>query len=327
VVHWPPPELPEFEDMTRHPTARRVHRQDSAPDDVFVARVLESSAWAKQNSRMLITGGIIAAIVIVGLVYFVSSRRATESQAAAQLTQVRAVSMSGNNPLAIRELEQFLARFDGTAAAEEARLMLGQAYLQAGQPQQAQEAVQPIAGDRSSGLGINAALLLAASYEAAQEPHRAEEVFLSLADDARFLFQRQDALDNAARIRLQRGDAAGAAELYQRLLDITPQSNTERPIFELRLGEALALAATGGSTNAAPPPPSPEPPPTEPSPAPEPPTPPPENPEPPAAPVDPALDGDEDGGAGALGWPALLLLPLLAWRRLARRMPAAGRRQ
>lgn len=239
--------------MTRHPTARRVHRQDSAPDDVFVARVLETSAWAKQNSRMLIIGGIIAAVVIVGLFYFVSTRRASEAQAATQLTQVRAVVMSGNNPLAIRELEQFLSRFDGTAAADEARLMLGQAYLQAGQTQQAQETIEPLADDVDSGLGLNAAMLLAASYEAAQEPHRAEEVFLNIAEEARFLFQRQDALDNAARIRLQRGDAAGAAELYQQLLDITPESNTERPIFELRLGEARALAATGGETNAAPP--------------------------------------------------------------------------
>ena len=241
--------------MTRHPTARRVHRQDSAPDDVFVARVLETSAWAKQNSRMLIIGGIVAAVVIVGLLYFVTSRRANEAQAATQLTQVRAVAMSGNHPLAIRELEQFLGRFDGTAAADEARLMLAQSYLQTGQAQQARETVAPLARNLDSGLGINAALLLAATYEAAQEPHRAEEVFLNIAEEARFLFQRQDALDNAARIRLQRGEPAGAVELYRRLLEMTPQSNTERPIFELRLGEALALQATGGTGNAAPPPP------------------------------------------------------------------------
>jgi hypothetical protein len=42
--------------------------------------------------------------------------------------------------------------------------------------------------------------------------------------------------------------------MYQRLLDITPLNNTERPIFELRLGEAQALAAIGGTTNAAVPP-------------------------------------------------------------------------
>ena len=245
--------------MTRHPTARRVHRQDAEPDDIFVARVLETSAWAKQNSRMLVIGGIVAAVLIIGLFYFVTSRRATNAQAAAQLTQARAVAMSGNNALAIRELEQFLARFEGTPSAAEARLMLGRAYLDAGQVQQAQNTIEPLAGDMSSGLGINAATLLASSYEAAQEPHRAEEIYLEMAEEARFLFQRQDALDNAARIRLQRGDAAGAAELYRQLLEITPQSNPERPIFEMRLGEALTQAAVGGTSNAAAPPPPPAP--------------------------------------------------------------------
>lgn len=240
--------------MTRHPTARRVHRQDSAPDDVFVARVLETSAWAKQNSRTLIIGGIVAAVIVIGLVYFVTSRRAERAQAAAQLTQVRAVALSGNAPLAIRELEQFLSRFGGTPSADEARLMLGRAYLDAGQIQQAQQMVEPLADNLGSGLGINAAFLLANTYEAAQEPHRAEEIYLEIGEEARFMFQRQDGLDNAARIRLQRGDAAGAAELYERLLEITPASNTERPIFELRLGEARALAVTGGPTNAAVPP-------------------------------------------------------------------------
>lgn len=242
--------------MTRHPTARRVHR-DAEPDDIFVARVLETSAWAKQNSRMLVIGGIIAAVLIIGLFYFVTSRRSTNAQAAAQLTQARAVAMSGNSQLAIRELEQFLARYGGTPSADEARLMLASAYLDVGQPQQAQATAQPLADDMSSGLGINAAMLLAASYEAAQEPHRAEEIYLEMAEDARFMFQRQDGLDNAARIRLQRGDAAGAAELYRQLLEITPESNTERPIFEMRLGEALTQAAVGGTTNAAAPPPPP----------------------------------------------------------------------
>ena len=236
--------------MTRHPTARRVHRQDSAPDDVFVARVLETSAWAKQNSRRLLIGGVIAAVVVLGLLYFFTTRQNQRVQAATQLTQVRAVALSGNTPLAIRELEQFLARFGGTPSADEARLMLGQAYLQNGQIQQAQDAVEPLAGDYDSGLGINAALLMAGTHEAAQEPHRAEEIYLRLADDAPYLFQQQDALDNAARIRLQRGDAAGAVELYERLLELTPANNTERPIFELRLGEALAAAAVGGSTGA-----------------------------------------------------------------------------
>lgn len=244
------PETPRIEHMTRHPTARRVHREE-APDDVFVARVLESSAWAKKHGRTLVIGGIIAAVVILGLVYFLMSRRNQSAQAAAQLTQVRAVALSGNTQLSIRELEQFLERFGGTPSAPEARLMLGRAYLEAGQIQLAQQTVQPIAGDLDSAMGVNAAFLLASTYEAAQEPHRAEELFLSVAEEARFLFQKQDALDNAARIRLQRGDAAQAAELYERLLEMTPLGNAERPVFELRLGEARARAAVGGADPAA----------------------------------------------------------------------------
>jgi tetratricopeptide (TPR) repeat protein len=245
------PENPTIEEMTRHPTARRVHRQE-APDDAFIAGVLETGAWAKQHSRTLIIGGVVAAVVITSLVLFLMSRSNQRAQAITQLTQVRAVAMSGNATLAIRELEQYLARFGGAPAADEARLLLARAYLENGQPQQAQETVQSLSRSLRGPMGVNAAFLLAAAYEAAQEPHRAEDVYLRAANDAPFLFQRQDALDNAARIRLQRGDAAGAVELYQRLLDVTPLANTERPIFELRLGEAQALAASGAGQTAAP---------------------------------------------------------------------------
>ncbi|HEX6309190.1 MAG TPA: tetratricopeptide repeat protein [Longimicrobiales bacterium] len=239
--------------MTRHPTARRVHRE-AAPDDVFVARVLETSAWAKQHRRTLIIAGIVTAVVVVGLIYGISSRRAQNARAATQLTQVRALAMSGNAQLAIRDLEQFVESYGGTPSGDEGRLLLARTYLEAGQNAQARQTVESVARDLDSGLGINAALLLAAAYESAQEPHRAEEVYLRVGEDARFLFQRQDALDNAARLRIQRGDVAGAVELYERLVEMTPVGNPERPVYELRLGEARALAATGASTAGAVPP-------------------------------------------------------------------------
>lgn len=84
-----------------------------------------------------------------------------------------------------------------------------------------------------------------------------------------------------------------------------------------------------------PPPPAPEPPPPEPppeTPPPEPPPPappppptsgdPPPTPDPPPAtpePTEPVDEGVDDGGAGAFGWPALLLLPLLVLGRFSRR--------
>lgn len=232
--------------MTRNPTARRVHREDSAPDDVFVAGVLETTAWAKQHSRKLIIGGIVAAVLLVSIVLFLQGRADRREQAAAQLTQVRAVALSGNTALAISELEQFLTRFGGTPAESEARLLLGRAYMQNAQPQETIEAVQPLARDVDSDMGTNAAFLLAAAHEAAGNPEQAEQAYLRVAEDARFRFQRQDALDNAARIRLATGDAQGALEIYERLLEMTPADAAEYQIFQLRAGEVRALAAGAG---------------------------------------------------------------------------------
>src|SRR5690606_40428659 len=64
--------------------------------------------------RSLVIGGIIAAVVVVGLYFFIASRRAAHAQAASRLTQVRAIALSGNVQLSIRELENFLTEFGGT---------------------------------------------------------------------------------------------------------------------------------------------------------------------------------------------------------------------
>jgi hypothetical protein len=90
-------------------------------------------------------------------------------------------------------------------------------------------------------------------------------------------------------------------------------------------GEAEGQCASLGGTDP-PPAPAPTPPPAPPPPAPTPPAPTPPPPEPPPAPPPTSLPPPpaeppaiEDGGAGAMGWLTLLLLPLLARRRRARR--------
>lgn len=234
--------------MTRHPTARRVHRE-TQPDDAFVAGVLETTAWARQHRRPLIIVGIAVAVVLTGLVLFMNQRSATRERAAAELTQVRAVALSGNNPLAIRELEAYLERYGGTPSAEEARLLLGRTYLAEGQTQQAVDAVAATARNVGTVTGVNAAFLQANAYEAAGQPEQAEQAYLRVADGARFLYQKQEALDQAARLRLERGDAAGAVSLYERVLDITPEEDGVRAVYELRLGEARAAAGNRSSGN------------------------------------------------------------------------------
>jgi predicted negative regulator of RcsB-dependent stress response len=232
--------------MPRHPTARRVHRAPEAPDDAFVAGVLETSAWAKKHGRVIIIGAIVFAVLVGGFLWYRSQRAATRERAAIELTQVRQAALMGNYALAVRDLESFVQRYDGTPAAREARVLLGQAHLELGQPEPALQAVEPLARDPRAPLGASAAFLMAAAHEAAGRPDQAEEAYLRIADRGAYLYERLEAFDNAARLRLDRGDAAGAVELYDRAVQSIPDERAQdRAVFEMRRAEAEALAGAG----------------------------------------------------------------------------------
>jgi tetratricopeptide (TPR) repeat protein len=226
--------------MTRHPTARRVHRPDASGDDAFVANVLETSVWARQHARGLLIGGAVVAAIALVAVFYVRNQRSREERATTELTPIRALVQAGQTQQVIPRLEAFLGSYGGTQPATEARLLLGQQYLTSGQAQKAIETVAPIGDDFDDPEAVNAAFLQAAAYEAIKEPHRAEEVLLRVGEAAPYLYQKHDALDNVGRLRMARADAAGAAEIYQRLLDATPDNNPARQVWQFRLAEARA---------------------------------------------------------------------------------------
>lgn len=229
--------------MTRHPAARRVHQDKAGPDDAFIARTLEFVAWAKSNTRTLIaTGGAVILLVLAGG-YYINFKQVQGEQAASQLNAVWQTAASGNNALAIRDLEGFIQTFASTNAADEARILLAKLYLEEGQPDKAMTTVQALASKPKEKLGASAAFLLGAAYEAAGDPEKAESTYLQIADRAEFDYQRREALDHAARIRMERGAVDQAAELFQRLLEMTPETSPERGLYELRLGELKAKSA------------------------------------------------------------------------------------
>jgi tetratricopeptide (TPR) repeat protein len=230
-------------EMTRNPTAtaRRV-RTDSSFDEAFVARAFEASTWASRNRQKVTIAAVAFAVAILGLIWYAHYRNTLADKATTELTRVRATVQSGNTQLAITDLQKYLDRFGGTETADEARLMLAQQYLISSQAQKAVDAIKPAAGHENTAEGAQASFILAQAYEAAKSTENAEKEYLALADQAPYLYMKQDALDNAARLRMQRNNAAGAAELLQRLLDITPQTAPERDVFQLRLGEALLAA-------------------------------------------------------------------------------------
>jgi predicted negative regulator of RcsB-dependent stress response len=228
--------------MTRPPTTARRVRNDGSIDDAFVARAFEASTWASRNRKAVTTGFIVLVLALLGLLWYSSYRRSLATKATTELTKVRATVQSGNTQLAITDLERYLDSFGGTKPASEARLMLAQQYLVAGQADKAVTTLEKMGGNEKTAEGAQASFLLASAYEAANNADKAERVYLDLGNNAPFLYMKQEGLDNAARIRLDKGNATGAIEIYQKLIDLTPETSPERDVYQLRLGEAQALA-------------------------------------------------------------------------------------
>ena len=226
--------------MTRHPASRRTHASTVAPDDVVVARAIEASSWARRNSRAIIIGLIVLAIAVAAVLYYVSYRRGLQDRAAAELIEIRRVASSGDVTNAVLQLDGFLGRFDGTPASNEARLLLGQLQLAQGNAPQAIEAVEPLTDENDPLLSASASLLLAGAQEAAGQTAQAEQTYLRVAESAEMEFQQREALEDAARIRAASGNAAGAVELYDRLIGMVEEGSPDRDVYEMRRAEIVA---------------------------------------------------------------------------------------
>ncbi len=237
--------------MTRHPAARRrSHTAPAADDDKFVHGVLEGTAWARQHARTLVIAAVAVAALLIGFLVYRSYSTAKEAGAVTALNDLRTTLASGNLQLALRDGEALVAQYGGTEAGQEARLLLGELYLQASQPAQATEVLRPLAGDIDAPLGFNAAMLSGAAQEAAGQKEQAIQTFNRIGAEGRFLYQQIAGYEEAARIQTETGDVAAATATYERILDLMDENAPERTFYEMRLAE---LATGGAPPNAAPP--------------------------------------------------------------------------
>lgn len=222
----------------RHPGARRTLNESPAePDDLFIARVLGLTNWARGNQQLLTVGVVVGTILLLGGLYFRSYQSNLGEQAAQQLEVIhQSISISDTEGAKI-DLATFLDRFGGTAYEGEARLVLGELYLQSGEPQQAQAVLGPLGASPRSPIEFQGAALLGAAYEQDERWDDAEETYLRIADRSDLDFQVRDALGAAARIRSGRGDTGGAIELYERVLEELEANSPDRGRYEMRIEE------------------------------------------------------------------------------------------
>lgn len=225
----------------RHPGTRRS--QQSEPDDVFVAKVLEAGKWAESHQQLLTVLGVVALIGIGALLYLRNYRANMNVQAATELEQIyQSVSIQDLEG-ARGELVTFLDRFGGSAYEPEARLLLGDLYLRDDSPEQALAVLRPLGESPRRPIDFQAAALLAAALEEDRQWDEAERVYLLIANRSDLDFQVRDALEAAARIRKDRGDGDGAVELYRRVIDLLEDGDPQRGLYEMRITEIETAAS------------------------------------------------------------------------------------
>ena len=189
-------------------------------------------------------------VVVAPVLYDRNIQRSIETRAAGEFTQLQATIASGNTELAIRDLRDFVGRFGSSEPGRQARIILAEILLYEGQHAEAVEALGGLERDLDEPMGTAAARIRAAAHEAQGEVDEAVSLYLGIAEAARFDFQAREALGNAARVRLQAGDAADAAALYQRAVDTFEPDEAGRGYYEMWLAEARARAESGGAVAA-----------------------------------------------------------------------------
>ena len=221
-----------------------------AADDVFVARLLTLYKWAGNNQQVLMVAGVVLTIGVVGALQFANSRQARDEAASTELEFVHQSIGIGDTEGAKVDLITFLDRFGGSAYEGEARLLLGQLYLETGDSEQALSVLGPLGSSPSAPIELQGATLLGAAYEQEERWSEAEDVYLSIASRSELDFQIVDALTAAARIRGDRGDAAGAIELYEEALTSLDEAAPERDSKTCKTAETRGFIPRFGFWNA-----------------------------------------------------------------------------
>ena len=233
--------------MAKHPRSSRTHGDQHESEDAFIATVERGLAWGREHSRPLTIAGIVVVVLAALGIYYVTSQRRIEAQAQAQFAQVQESLASGNRQLAIRDLRSYLSRFGGTEAAAPARLALADLLLADNQAQEAIDALGDLPQDLDGPYGVAAARILAGVYEALGRIDDAVALDRRIAENARFQFQKREALADAARIRLQNGDPEAAARLYSDVVNLFDEGDPGRGYYSMWLAEARARAEEGAA--------------------------------------------------------------------------------
>jgi len=203
----------------------------------------------------VILAALAAVVLIGGLFYYRDYRRNLTARAATQLAQLEGQLGSATGAQqAISRIQEYLSRFGGTPSADEARLLLGRIELDQGRPSEALDALDPLS-DRplDTPTGYAAARVRASAYAAAGRRDEAIALLDRAARGARFPFQRHQAAADEAELLVLAVRYDSAASIYRTLSGDSTATAGGEDLYAVRLGEVLALKASGAKPPPGPP--------------------------------------------------------------------------
>ncbi|PYO67693.1 MAG: hypothetical protein DMD69_09135 [Gemmatimonadetes bacterium] len=192
--------------------------------------------WIKGHRQASGYVGILVGLGAVLFVWNLWSTRTAERTAGARLEQARLAVDSRNFKLAASELSQVVENYAGTRAAQEATILLAQAYLGQGQSQQAIALLKRFAPGAGKAYQAQAYGLLGAAYENVAHPKDAADAYQRASEAARFPFLRAQFLSDAGRAWVAAGDTTRALAAYRAISEGADSSGAAIEA-KVRIGE------------------------------------------------------------------------------------------
>lgn len=213
-------------------------------DDAFVEGTFRLWTWIQKNLQTVVIGSVAIAIVVAGFLYYVNFQASVRNQA---LTELAALRLSAGDPATLTaDLEAYVDRFEGTEAADEARLLLARQYLDSDRAAEAMRVASAVSVPGDEPVGFAARRLLAIAQQESGDLEAALATYQSLAGAARFPFQRRQVRASAAHILVELGRLDEAATIYSALADEAEEEDpVEAGVYRIRLGEIEGLQRQG----------------------------------------------------------------------------------
>ena len=222
--------------------AKKPKREQVDTEDRIMESVASVTFWAQQNRRMATLVLLaLTASVVAGVIY-VRYQADLSERAAVRLDALR-LSAQGSSPEALRgDLGVFIAQFEGTAEAAEARVFLAEMELRRDSLTAAIEVLEPIA-DPGAGTPIayHATTMLASAQERVGDADGAMRTYRGLESSAVHDYQRRAARAAQARLHEFAGDYGEAERIYSDLAE-DEAGAADGAFYGIRLGEVRARA-------------------------------------------------------------------------------------